>query len=395
MWLRRTLVFAIAAALALVLPVAASSAFSVSLGVGRHHARSAHASKTTKPDKPAKPEKSDKADKPGKSEKSDKPEKSDKSEKSDKPTKSEKDESAKPTKSDKSDKPTKSDKDDKDGSDKGSTDNGSSGDSSTDNSPSGGSNDHSDSGDGQPNTSAGSGAGGNPDRGGSLGGDGQNAADPVVGRSVNATPEDGNVTVTTPGSTGPVSLSKLSNVPVGSIIDASAGAVTITAAQDSSGHVQQATFSGGAFQVRQDKGDSPVTDIYLHGGGLGSCPIHPPGNAVAPARALAPDALFGRANALAPGNAVRPGNGLSRLLARSSSTRHRYGRHLWGSGHGRFRTHGVNSVASVLGTIWLTEDSCDGTVTVVRRGLVAVRDLNGHRTVRVPAGHSYFAPAQR
>ena len=43
------------------------------------------------------------------------------------------------------------------------------------------------------------------------------------------------------------------------------------------------------------------------------------------------------------------------------------------------------------GTIWFTEDGCDGTLVRVRRGRVAVRDLRLRKTVIVPAGQSYLA----
>jgi ferric-dicitrate binding protein FerR (iron transport regulator) len=49
----------------------------------------------------------------------------------------------------------------------------------------------------------------------------------------------------------------------------------------------------------------------------------------------------------------------------------------------------------VRGTIWLTEDRCDGTLVRVVRGRVDVRDLTRRRTVVVRAGQSYLAPARR
>jgi hypothetical protein len=67
---------------------------------------------------------------------------------------------------------------------------------------------------------------------------------------------------------------------------------------------------------------------------------------------------------------------------------------LWGSGKGRFRTKGRYSSATVRGTIWLTADRCDGTLTIVKRGTVSVRDLRRHKTVKVKAGHSYLARAR-
>jgi ferric-dicitrate binding protein FerR (iron transport regulator) len=53
------------------------------------------------------------------------------------------------------------------------------------------------------------------------------------------------------------------------------------------------------------------------------------------------------------------------------------------------------SSATVRGTIWLTQDPCDGTLTTVKRGRVNVRDFKRRRTVSVKAGHSYLARAAR
>jgi hypothetical protein len=68
---------------------------------------------------------------------------------------------------------------------------------------------------------------------------------------------------------------------------------------------------------------------------------------------------------------------------------------LWGNGKGKFRTTGKYSSATVRGTIWLTQDECDGTLTKVRRGVVQVRDFKRKKTVSVKAGHSYLARAAR
>jgi hypothetical protein len=63
--------------------------------------------------------------------------------------------------------------------------------------------------------------------------------------------------------------------------------------------------------------------------------------------------------------------------------------------HGRFRTRGRYSASTVRGTNWGTRDRCDGTLTIVRRGTVAVTDFTLHMTVLVHAGHRYLAPAKR
>jgi hypothetical protein len=61
--------------------------------------------------------------------------------------------------------------------------------------------------------------------------------------------------------------------------------------------------------------------------------------------------------------------------------------------HGKFRTKGRFSSATVRGTVWDTIDRCDGTLTVVKRGTVDVYDNHKRKTIRVHAGHSYLAKA--
>jgi len=64
---------------------------------------------------------------------------------------------------------------------------------------------------------------------------------------------------------------------------------------------------------------------------------------------------------------------------------------LWAKGKGHFHSAGRDSIASVHGTQWLTEDRCDGTLTVVKEGVVTVKDLRRRKTVTVHAGQSYLA----
>ena len=45
------------------------------------------------------------------------------------------------------------------------------------------------------------------------------------------------------------------------------------------------------------------------------------------------------------------------------------------------------------GTVWFTADRCEGTLTTVKRGKVAVRDFRRKRTITVSAGKRYFARA--
>ncbi len=185
-------------------------------------------------------------------------------------------------------------------------------------------------------------------------------AAPVAGRHVNVAPVRGTVTVKKPGGRY-VGLTHAATVPVGSVVDARRGAVRLVSAADLKGRRQAAVFHGAVFAVRQKRSRRPVTELVLRGGSFGSC--------------------------------TRSARRSSGPLASSSARRARRG--LWGRGRGRFRTRGRNGSATVRGTIWLTQDRCDGTLVRVRRGLVAVRDFTRARTVVVKTGRSYLAPARR
>jgi hypothetical protein len=178
---------------------------------------------------------------------------------------------------------------------------------------------------------------------------------PVLGESLAVGPRAGAVKVrSADGKT--VALTAGASIPAGSLIDATHGTVALTSALDAKGNVQTAEFSGGRFQVRQSAAGDGMVDIYLKGS-IGRC------------RAAAKTARMASASSTKP-----------------------TGRRLWGRDrNGRFRTHGNDSVASVRGTRWLTEDTCAGTRTRVTEGGVAVRDLHRKRTVIVRAGHSYLA----
>ena len=68
-------------------------------------------------------------------------------------------------------------------------------------------------------------------------------------------------------------------------------------------------------------------------------------------------------------------------------------RKLWSEGHGHYSTKGNYAAGAVLGTRWLTEDLCQGTLIRVVTDRVAVTNLVNHHHVTVSAGHSYFAKA--
>ena len=63
------------------------------------------------------------------------------------------------------------------------------------------------------------------------------------------------------------------------------------------------------------------------------------------------------------------------------------------SAHGKFRTRGRYSAATVLGTIWTVADRCDGTLTHDITDSVSVTDFVRHKTIILHAGQSYLASA--
>jgi hypothetical protein len=182
------------------------------------------------------------------------------------------------------------------------------------------------------------------------------AAAPELGQSVGVAAQAGSVLVRLPGSSRAVALTEAASVPVGSILDARKGTVTLSSALPGD-ESQSGTFHGGLFEVRQPAGARGMTELVLRG--------------------PRPTCASGGARAAAA-SARRPP------------------RALWGrDDHGRFRTRGSNSVATVRGTAWYVEDRCDGTLTRVSKGSVSVHDLRRQRTVIVNAGKSYLARSAR
>lgn len=193
-------------------------------------------------------------------------------------------------------------------------------------------------------------------------------APPVAGKQLNVTAERGEVFVKVPGAEGYVELDGAASVPVGSLIDAEGGAVRLTSAADLKGAKQTAIFSRGVFAVLQKRQRQPVTDLVLKGGDFSSCKRR----TSAPKRRTS-----------------------TRHSAVVNASRRGARRGLWGRGHGRFRTRGRHGAATVRGTIWFTQDRCDGTLVRVKRGVVSVNDFTRKRQVLVPAGGSYLAPSRQ
>jgi hypothetical protein len=204
---------------------------------------------------------------------------------------------------------------------------------------------------------------------------------PIPGKSFDARVVSGRVFIKYPAGKGPravtppkgfVPLKGAANVPIGSQLDTRRGRVAVTSAADTgSGKTQTSDFYDGIFAVKQSvpkktpkKPVALITDLVLKG--------EPPRSECAPLKGAAAAA------------AKKKKRAAKSVLGK-----------LWGNGKGKFRTTGKYSSATVRGTIWLTQDRCDGTLTTVKRGIVSVRDFKRQKTVSVKAGHSYLARAQR
>jgi hypothetical protein len=196
---------------------------------------------------------------------------------------------------------------------------------------------------------------------GTTGTTGTTLTPPVLGVDFQAQPHGTVLARTSPG--GPlIPLSAPIDLPVGTFVNAQSGTLTLTMAMP--GHRTQAAAVGhGRFIVTQPRSRHGLTQLILAGASFAACPV--PGNT---------------AHASAAGTAHK-----------KTKSNHVV-RQLWSKdNHGQFQTHGHNSVATVRGTEWITQDRCDGTLTHVLHGTVTVRPHGARHSVTITAGHSYLA----
>jgi len=135
-----------------------------------------------------------------------------------------------------------------------------------------------------------------------------------------------------------VALTEPRPISVGSTIDTTRGTIRLTTATSKRGRYQSGKFQGGVFQVLQRRSQRGLAELRLIDKGSAICRRSRKGQLT---------------------------SSLSRAILRL----------LHSDAHGRFRTRGRWSAATVRGTKWTTEDRCDGTLTIVSRGTVIVRDF--------------------
>jgi hypothetical protein len=206
---------------------------------------------------------------------------------------------------------------------------------------------------------------------------------PVLGKTETVQPVSGLVLIKLPGAhasdlgfrsaftkgTGFVPLTEARSLPSGSQVDSRAGVLSLAAATGAKkgAKLQMATLGGAIFSLTQSRSGltKGLTTFSLLEGDFPGAPTY----ASCPKRAS-----DGTAHAAKAGPKV-----LQALHAKDN--------------HGKFRTKGRYSAATVRGTEWTVTDRCDGTLTTVTRGSVDVFDTHKRKTIRVRAGHSYLAKA--
>jgi hypothetical protein len=175
-----------------------------------------------------------------------------------------------------------------------------------------------------------------------------NPPPPAPAQNVNAAPISGRVLVREPGSDRFVELTATDQLPVGTQVDTTNGRIQLTAAR-AGGLLETSQFYEGLFTFTQD-GVTALPELRLDGGDF-SC---------------------------------LEGSFAWQVVKKPV-------RRVWGSGKGKYRTRGRYSSATVRGTRWKTEDRCDGTLTTVEEGIVAVRDFARQADVVLRPGQSYLA----
>ena len=188
---------------------------------------------------------------------------------------------------------------------------------------------------------------------------------PLLGRKVNAAPISGKVFVLIDGRLVP--LTATTQIRSGTVVDALHGMLSITTATGSGTKTQTGRFGGAVFRVTQTKAGASK--------GLTTLTLVNHAFKGAPSYATCKSRKAGDASAAA-------------LSSKTLQLLH-------ASAHGKFRTSGRYSAATVRGTTWTIADRCDGTLTHVITDSVAVTDFVRHRTIILHAGQSYLAKATR
>jgi hypothetical protein len=167
---------------------------------------------------------------------------------------------------------------------------------------------------------------------------------------------------------GFIPLTEARQLPIGTEIDARQGTLKLTTASDRKHKTYSGSFQSGLFKTLQsrDRRQRGLTTLQLLEGAFPGAPSY------------TDCASIGKTGA-----ATTAARKLSKHLLQQ----------LHANVHGRFRTRGRYSAATVRGTNYTVSDRCDGTLTRVQRGTVVVTDFRRHINITVHTGKSYLARA--
>ncbi len=197
-------------------------------------------------------------------------------------------------------------------------------------------------------------------------------AAPILGQTTNLAPVSGTILVRLPGSTTFTRLTSAVDLPLGSTIDARSGKVTLTLALPH-GRTQTGQFYDGEFVLTQTS--TGMTVLALTGGSFAGCPA-----------TTTNAATNGGTNTGATG-----AGGTTATAALASSAKKKPTtviRQLWGNAHGNYTTKGRYGSAAVSGTVWLTQDRCDGTyVKVTKDNVIVVAYAHPTSKHNIKQGH--------
>ena len=200
---------------------------------------------------------------------------------------------------------------------------------------------------------------------------------PVGGERIAVEPRGAPLGMLLPARTVPVPLIDHVNLPVETIVDATAGRAKVVSlgppkrrkrgkrGKRARRRHQRATIWAGQFKLRQGRGRRAATVFELAGGDDVECP----------------DAAAAGAEGVAAG----PEGDLARRGKK---------RKIWVSKRkGKFASAASNGVGRSSRGVgrWLTGEDCRGTLFRSRRGVLLVRDFARRRTVRLTAGKTYLA----
>ncbi len=198
---------------------------------------------------------------------------------------------------------------------------------------------------------------------------------PTLGKTFNVSLVSGLVLVKVNGQFIP--LTELTQIPKNTVINALHGTLSLTSAAGSPSPAHDPAAKGNKHKTKTQKG--------TFGGAIFKVSQTTAGSG----KGLVTLAIVENAFKGAPSYATCKAHKALEATAASSRTLQL----LHASTHGKFRTKGKYSAATVLGTIWTVADRCDGTLTHDVTDSVVVNDFVHHKTIVLHAGQSYLAKA--